>query len=126
MPRKQPTTLAECNAKLELAQNQLRQYQKPGEDAKTKVERRGTQHQNAPPLRPWRLYGKHRAGAENHDGGRGEGLFVSHCKGRGRTGVFEKTSQGGGSRIIPLVTRAHFYTGASPVCALCEANSLDS
>ena len=115
MPRKQPTTLAECNAKLELAQNQLRQYQKPGEDAKTKVERRGTQHQNAPPLRPWRLYGKHRAGAENHDGGRGEGLFVSHCKGRGRTGVFEKTSQGGGSRIIPLVTRAHLYTLAGVV-----------
>ncbi len=27
MPRKQPTTLAECNAKLELAQKQLRQYQ---------------------------------------------------------------------------------------------------
>ena len=27
MPRKQPTTLAECNAELELAQKQLRQYQ---------------------------------------------------------------------------------------------------
>ena len=27
MPRKQPTTLAECNAKLELAQKRLRQYQ---------------------------------------------------------------------------------------------------
>ena len=26
-PRKQPTTLAECNAELELAQKQLRQYQ---------------------------------------------------------------------------------------------------
>lgn len=27
MPRKQPTTLEECNAELELAQKQLRQYQ---------------------------------------------------------------------------------------------------
>ena len=27
MPRKQPTTLAECNAELEAAQKQLRQYQ---------------------------------------------------------------------------------------------------
>ena len=27
MPRKQPSTLAECNAELELAQKQLRQYQ---------------------------------------------------------------------------------------------------
>lgn len=27
MPRKQPTTLAECNAELELAQKQLQQYQ---------------------------------------------------------------------------------------------------
>ena len=27
MPRKQPTTLAECNAELKLAQKQLRQYQ---------------------------------------------------------------------------------------------------
>ena len=25
----------------------------------------------------------------------------------------------------PLVTKAHFYTGASPVCALCEADSPD-
>ena len=27
---------------------------------------------------------------------------------------------------LPLEQRAHFYTGANPVCALCEANSLDS
>ena len=26
---------------------------------------------------------------------------------------------------IPLEQRAHFYTGASPVCALCEADSPD-
>ena len=29
-------------------------------------------------------------------------------------------------RIIPLVTRAHFYTLLTGVCALCEADSPDS
>ena len=29
------------------------------------------------------------------------------------------------NKKIPLEQRAHFYTGASPVCALCEADSPD-
>ncbi len=38
----------------------------------------------------------------------------------------KKTSRGDGEAKIPLEQRAHFYTGASPVCALCEANSPDT
>ena len=37
----------------------------------------------------------------------------------------KKASRGTEKRKIPLEQRAHFYTGASPVCALCEADSPD-
>ncbi len=35
---------------------------------------------------------------------------------------YEENELGTEKRNIPLEQRAHFYTGASPVCALCEAN----
>ncbi len=38
----------------------------------------------------------------------------------------EKTSRGTDERKNPFLGMAHFYTGASPVCALCEANSPDT
>ena len=83
---------------------------KPGEDAETEVERRGTPYQNAPPLRPWRLSGKHCAGADRYDGRGGERLSLPRSKQRGSEGIFEKTSRGRGCGIIPLFTRAHLYT----------------
>ena len=95
MPKKKlPQTIEDCNAELERTQKQLQQYENRNK---------------------MRLYGKHRAGAENHDGGRRKGLSVSHRKEYGSTGVFEKTRRGGGSWIIPLVTRAHLYTLAGVV-----------
>ena len=83
---------------------------KPGESADTEVVRRGTPHQNAPPLRPWRLSGKHRAGVDRHDGRGSERLPLPRSTQRGSKSIFEKTSRGRGYGIIPLVTRAHLYT----------------
>ena len=83
---------------------------KPGESADTEVVRRGTPHQNAPPLRPWRLSGKHRAGVDRHDGRGSERLPLPRSTQRGSKSIFEKTSRGRGYGIIPLFTRAHLYT----------------
>ena len=38
----------------------------------------------------------------------------------------KKASRGTEKRKIPLEQRAHFYTGASPVCASCGADSPDT
>ena len=46
---------------------------------------------------------------------------------RSRKGAEKKRENGAEPETaeIPLEQRAHFYTGASPVCALCEADSPD-
>lgn len=46
---------------------------------------------------------------------------------RSRKGAEKKRENGAEPETaeIPLEQRAHFYTGANPVCALCEANSPD-
>lgn len=46
---------------------------------------------------------------------------------RSRKGAEKKRENGAEPETaeIPLEQRAHFYTGVSPVCALCEANSPD-
>ena len=108
MPRKQPTTLAECNAELELAQKQLRQYQNREKVLTRKLfveERRIRTHRLCA-----RLSGKHRAGVDRHDGRGSERLPLPRSTQRGSKSIFEKTSRGRGYGIIPLFTRAHLYT----------------
>ena len=68
--KKTPQTIEECNAELELTQKKIRQYENRSKmlDRRLAIEKRKERNHRICPV--WRLYGKHRAGAENHDGGR--------------------------------------------------------
>ena len=118
MPKKKlPQTIEECNAELERTQKQLQQYENRNKmlNRKLSAEKRrernhriflfgGFMESIVPELKTM-----------TEDEGRRKGLSVSHRKEYGSTGVFEKTRRGGGSWIIPLVTRAHLYTLAGVV-----------
>ena len=130
MPRKQPTTLAECNAELELAQKQLRQYQNREKVLTRKLfveERRIRTHRLCarggylesivPELiamtdEEAKDYLYHAVHSEE-----AKMLLLPRCvlplprsTQRGSKSIFEKTSRGRGYGIIPLFTRAHLYT----------------
>ena len=47
-------------------------------------------------------------------------------KSKSQEELYEENELTTKKRKIPLEQRAHFYTGASPVSALCEANSPDT
>ena len=100
MPKKKiPQTIEECNAELERTEKQLQQYENRNKMLNRKLSAEKRKERN------------HRIFLF---GGFMESI-VPHCKEFRSAGVFEKTSRGGGSQIIPLVTRAHLYTLAGVV-----------
>lgn len=87
----------------------------PNQNAGTENLCRASPGAQSPNLPVRRFFGKHRAGAENYDRGRGEGLPVPYRNEYGSPAIFEKPSRGRGCGIIPLVTRAHLYTSSAQV-----------
>ena len=125
MPKKKlPQTIEECNAELERTQKLLQQYENRNKmlNRKLSAEKRkernhriflfgGFMESIVPELKTM-----------TEDEGKD---FLYHIAKSTEAQEYLKKRAEEVKRIIPLVTRAHFYTGEIPVCALCEADSPD-
>ena len=122
---KLPQTIEECNAELERTQKQLQQYENRNKILNRKLSAEKRKERNHRIF----LYGSFMKSimpelkAMTEDEGKD---FLYHIAKSTEAQEYLKKRAEEVKRIIPLVTRAHFYTLLTGVCALCEADSPDS
>lgn len=127
MPKKKlPQTIEECNAELERTQKLLQQYENRNKMLNRKLSAEKRKERNHRIF----LFGGFMESIvpelKTMTEDEGKDFLYHIAKSTEAQEYLKKRAEGGGSRIIPLVTRAHFYTLLMGVCALCEADSPDS
>ena len=116
MPKKKlPQTIEECNAELERTQKLLQQYENRNKMLNRKLSAEKRKERNHRIF----LYGGFMESIvpelKTMTEDEGKDFLYHIAKSSEAQEYLKKTSRGGGSQIIPLVTRAHLYTLAGVV-----------